>query len=286
MGESIASLTNLQALRLLSGTSKAEAVAPLAKIKNLKHLSVEYGGSDESIAVRSILLNSASTLRSLLIQTASFATSFWQDWEEKVFANDVLAKQQHVLSALKSLSLSGVSFDSTSMKSLQSAVDFMALCELTLGRFSDGKHLLLQTLASLANSPQNNSTRISLRSLCLDMSENRLTETIEQRQTNFEATCRFISAFDTLTSLEIREYNQYPDTIPLNPGLPGTLLQAILRHKNLRSLKLSYAGVMSNHKIPYLSAATVATLVDNLPRLRNLEFAPEEARIVRSSPFY
>ncbi|KAF1817037.1 hypothetical protein P152DRAFT_387111 [Eremomyces bilateralis CBS 781.70] len=276
MGQSIASLKNIQALRLHE--PEIEAMTPLAKIKNLKHLSVENSSFNNNI-VQSILLNSTSTLRSLVVKGNGYAISFLQDWEKKVSADDALAKREYSLTVLKSFTLSGVSFDATFITSLQRAIDYMGLCELTLGHLSDGKHLFFQHLTNLATSSHNSATGISLRSLCLEMSDDRYGETPEHIQTNFEAKCRFISAFDTLTTLEVKDYNQYPNTITTNPGLPDTLLQAILKHQNLRSLKISYQGMVSGCKIPYLSATTVAAIIDNLPQLQDLEFAPEEAEI-------
>ena len=284
MGQSIASLRNLQALQLLSIEAEAEAMKPLANIKNLKHLSVETGNSDEYDILQSILLNSTSTLRSLAVKTNLYATSFLQDWEKKVSADDALAKQKHSFAVLKSFSLCGVSIDATFIKSLQRAINFMGLHELTLGSITHCKHLFFEHLTSLAISSQNSAKGIRLRTLCLEMSRFRYGETIEHTQTNFDAECHFISAFDTLTSLEIKDYNQYPDTIATNPGLSDSLLQAILKHKNLRSLKISYLGIMSGRKIPYLSATTVAALVDGLSQLQELMFAPEEAEIVGALP--
>jgi hypothetical protein len=280
MGQSIASLKNLQALRLLLKEPEVGAMTPLAKIKNLKHLSVENGGSNENSIVQSILLNSTSTLRNLAVKTHSYATSFLQDWEKQVSADDSLVKQKHSFTVLKSFTLDGISFNATFIKSLQRAIDFMGLRELTLGHLSDGKHLFFQHLTSLATSFPNSATGISLESLRFEVSDGRYRQTLEQTQTNFEAKCQFISAFDTLTTLEIKDYNQYPDTITTNPRLSDTLLQAILKHRNLRSLKTSYTGAVSDCKIPYLSAKTVAAIIDNLPQLQNLDFAPEEAEIV------
>jgi hypothetical protein len=283
MGESVSALKNLQALRLHSDKSSDQAVAHLAKIKNLKHLSVEGGGSNENKAVQSILLNSTSTIRSLVVKTNPYATCFLKDWETKVSADDALANQKHNLAILKSFTLSGVSFDAAFIKSLQRAIDFMGLRELALGRLVDNKHLIFEHLTSLATSARNNAKGISLRSLYLNMSSNYYGETPAQTQTNFEATCRFISEFHTLTTLEIKDYNQYSPSILTNPGLSNMLLQAILRHKNLRCLKLTYIGVSSSYKIPYLSARSVAAIIDNLPQLEEFRFAPDEAEIVRKS---
>jgi hypothetical protein len=285
MGQCIASLKNLQALRLLSHKCEAKAMIPLEKIKNLKHLSVENGNSNEDKVIQSILLNSASTLRSLVVNTTSYPTGFLQDWEEKISMDDVLAERKHSLTVLKSLTLGGVSFDATFIKSLQRAVDFMGLRELTLGHVLDGKHLFFQHLLSMAISSRNSATGIGLRSLRLDMSGDRHGETLEESQAIFVTICHFISAFDALKTLEIKDYNQYPHIIATNPGLSDTLLQTILTHKNLKTLKISYNQILGNCKMPYLSATTVAALIDKLPQLQNLEFAPEEAEIVGLSHY-
>jgi hypothetical protein len=208
-----------------------------------------------------------------------------QDWENKVSADNNLTKQKYSFATLKSFTLYGVSFDETFIKSLQRAIDFMRLHELTLGGLSNGRHLFFQHLTSLATSFQNGATGIRLRNLCLDMLDHNYGETAEQVQTSFESKCRFISAFKTLTTLEIKDYNQYSRTIATNPGLPDMLLQPILQHKNLRSLKISYTRFNSGSKVPYLSATTVKSIVDNLSQLQELVFAPEEAEIVGTFHF-
>ena len=57
------------------------------------------------------------------------------------------------------------------------------------------------------------------------------------------------------------------------------MLQAILKHKNLRELRICYKGKISGKEIPYLSDKTVGDLVDGLPHLREFEFAPDEDHI-------
>jgi hypothetical protein len=283
MADSIAALKNLQALCLVSARVEfnTEAMTPLAKIKNLKHLSIQSGSIDDSKIMQSILLNSTSTLQSLAIETNSYAVAFLKDWEAQVSTNDALAKQKYRLKVLKSFTLCNASFDAPFVSSLQTAIDFMGLRELSLGPLSTGSRLFFQLLTELATTSKDRGTAISLRSLSIDMSNETYGGTLDPTQ--FDAKCRFISAFDTLTTLEIKDYNQYPESITTNPGLSNTLLEAILTHKSLTCLKISYAGIMGNRKIPYLSATTVATIIDNLPQLQMFEFAPEEAEIVRTS---
>ncbi|RSL46394.1 hypothetical protein CEP54_013869 [Fusarium duplospermum] len=280
MAKSIVSLKNLKALSVSTNKFDEGAMRPLAKLKNLQHLNVEDyswdSGTGKNNVVRSMLLNSRSTLRSLVMHTSSYATCFLDDWEKVVSASK--SNQPHNLAALKSFTFSGVKIDEGNfLKSMQSAIDFAGLQELKLGRFSQGKHHLFQYLAGLA--PSAPDKRINLRILSVNMSHNRHMETPEQKQKTFDAQCAFISSFDTLSSLELVDYNQYPQEQPVNPGLSEPLLQAILKHENLKVLRISYTGIISGCKIPYLSAETVTTIVNNLPNLEEIEFAPEESEI-------
>ncbi|CAG8955101.1 hypothetical protein HYFRA_00007116 [Hymenoscyphus fraxineus] len=99
--------------------------------------------------------------------------------------------------------------------------------------------------------------------------------TIENRKAIFESKYRFISSFDTLTSLSLMIY-----TVEL--GHAG-LFQAILKHKNLRTLRIEYDDAWRNF-IAYLSGAcTVQTLIEGLPYLPEFEFSPDDTQI-RDSP--
>ncbi|KAF7558270.1 hypothetical protein G7Z17_g49 [Cylindrodendrum hubeiense] len=284
MGERIASQKNLQALSLFTKDADTGAMEPLGRIKNLKHLNLEAFGYNRfevkhDKSIQSILLNSRSTLQSLAVKTSSFMSNFLQDWEKRKSEDHATTNQPHDLTALKSLTLKGQSFDEDFIKSLRQAIDFIGLRELTLRHLSEGKHLLFNYLISLTTSSESPATEISLRSLQLDMADDRYGRTPEQLQVDFETKCRFIASFNTLTTLILDDYNQYSTQIAVNPGLSNTLLQAILKHEHLRTLKISYIGIISNRKIPYLSAETVATIVDNLPDLQEFEFAPEEEEI-------
>ncbi|KAL6406684.1 RNI-like protein [Ilyonectria robusta] len=284
MGQSIASLKNLQALSLFSTDFEAGALKPLVKIKNLKHFSLQDHSyvselDDENNVVRSILLNSLSTLQTLAVETNPYAPNFLKDWEKKISAGGTTRSQNHDLTALELFSLSGVSFDAAFIKALDRAIDFIGLTQLSLGLLSEGQHLFLDHLTSLTSSAQSSGADISLRTLRLGMTNEGYTRAATENPGDLEAKCRFISSFDTLTTLLLPDYNQYPREIATNPGLPTMLLQAIIKHKNLRSLKLSYRGIISDRRIPYLSAATVATIIDALPELEEFEFAPEEAEI-------
>lgn len=290
MGEKLASLQNLKALRLYSENFEADAMEPMAGIKNLKHLSVYDRGYRIAIAndriIQSIISNSMSTLRSLVVEANSGATTFLKGWQGNVSVGNTIPSPTHDLGALESLTLAGISYEPASIMSLNRAINFLGLRELTLGSFSYGDHLFFQHLASLTSSPEHSPSSVMLRSLSLDMFEDNgsyYRQTHEDKQITFVAKCQFIASLNTLTTLTLHGYHQYPQEIMANPGLSNILLQAILKQQNLRTLKIPYTGSSSNSKNRYLSARTVAAIVDNLPELQEFVFTPENGELVRFS---
>ncbi|KAI8652108.1 hypothetical protein NCS56_01428000 [Fusarium sp. Ph1] len=95
----------------------------------------------------------------------------------------------------------------------------------------------------------------------------------------FEANIRFIASFDSLTCLELKEQNPYPVTIDDGALLFDALWRAIISHGNLESLNINCTEDVGTNAIPRLSAATVTTLINNPPKLRNFEFAPAEGEM-------
>jgi len=261
---------------------------PLASIKNLKHFRIEdYGYSTGKHSVLpSLIQNSKSTLQSLALETSSYSDLFSQDLQEKTSTNDSQKGGKHDFARLKSLTLSGLTLNANSIASLHKAIDFMRLSELTLGRLQQDGGVFYHSIADLASASQGTPTGTSLRSLSLRMSEDRYNPSErEVRLSNEGKTC-LLSSFDTLTTLEIADYGEYPDSITVNTGLSAMVLQGILKHKNLRTLKMTYKGRSSDMKIPYLSAITVGSIIDGLPHLQEFQFAPEEKEMVGRQFFF
>lgn len=289
ISQSIASFASLKALSLFIDGSEPEDIEPLAQMKNLKHLHLEGRGycstSTKNNAIQSMLLNSRSTLQSLALAMGPFSHSFLSDWEKNSKASsekngEGISEQGHGFSALKSLTLASISIDEDFIREFQKAVDFTGLRELDLTNFHDLDNLLYPHLTSVATAYQGTKdTPLSLRSLSLHMSKDRYQIRSQEENAIFNAKCRFISSFDTLTTLKLRNYGEYPSNTIANPGLTDPLLQAILKHKNLKTLKISYIGQTSGLEIPYLGAKTVGAIVDGLPLLREFGFAPDEAQM-------
>lgn len=293
MSESIAAKKNLKALRLCvvpGGSSDLiDQAAPLAKLSNLEHISIidrSWGSlvtTSENI-LRSMLLNSLSTLKSLEVSTSKWHSSFLPDWEDQIKARNPDAMEQaHDLTALKSLSLSGVAFAGdfceSVMPSLTRAIDFLQLRELTLKDLSEGKVTFFKYLEDLFRGADKGT--VQLRKLSLDMAGDDDSQSYGTTEYQVEGIYRFISSFDTLTTLEFAEHNIYNSAVESNPGLSRRLLQVVLNHKELETLRFSYRGSGSgSYRTPHVNAKTVQILMKNLVNLRTLEFAPDEDDLV------
>lgn len=279
IAEGIASLKNLKALRLCSPDDlSGEDLSSLARIKQLKHMDVAASGmSYNSPNVwQPIIRNSATTLESLTIHANHYTFQVFDDWAAKSEG-----KAGHDLVALKSLSLFGVPFGDQLVKDLKKAVDFTQLHELRLSGLTDADCLFFPFLTSQFSSFQGTTdVPLSLRTLHVEMESGCWHHTGAPLKAIFEAKCRFISSFDTLTTLELPEYGQDKGHDTTGPPLSDAFLQAIFKHKNLRVLRLSYRGVRSDTPIPYLDAKTVGTIVDGLPQLREFEFAPMDEQML------
>ncbi|KAF5003872.1 hypothetical protein FDECE_9620 [Fusarium decemcellulare] len=283
MARNLVASRNLRALYLDLRGHEDGAMKLLRKMKNLKHLCVNDPGfcsktlRDDN-ALQTILLNSRSTLRSLAIRLSPHSITFLQNWEQQASKHGVRKDQKHSLTALESLYLSGAPFDWYFVQSLDRAIDFARLRELTLGNLSRGQVFLFDYLAQLFSLPRATTEIIQLRTLSVEMSagSRRAGQNPAEISALEHAKYNFLASFNTLQSLDIRNYDDYQDPIPVVSGLSDTFLQAILKHENLTTLRLTPFGPDSDSRIPFLSLTTVAALIDNLPRLQEIKLAPEE----------
>jgi len=275
MAESLAGYKKLQALSL---NIQHLDFHPLRKIKNLQHLTISAGYQTDT--VRSLLLNSRSTLKSLDVTSGHF--DFFNKWDQVIKSKD----QKHYLTSLKSFTICshGYEFDRDHVRVLTKAIDFVGLRELVIKSLPDNAPVLFRELVELFSSATSGSG-VHLRTLSLHMPVRGWRVSDSQRQEATDVKCEFLSSFNTLKTLNIDDYGQYKLEVTENPELPSNLLPAILKHENLEKLSISYNGVISGYQIPYLKPATVATLLDNLPHLRDINIAPEEKDLVRR-PYY
>lgn len=278
MAHSIASFEKLQALSLDLSRIGFRDYPQLYEIKNLKHLALAQCRAG---LVHSIMLNSRSSLLSLDLNTGPL--DFLNDWDGILGVKQEPTDKPHYLTALKSFSVQASQFDQASVSSLKKAIDFVGLQELEIKNLPDHSPLLFQELADLFTKASASNSAIHLQSLTLDMGTfyNRFSE--DQNKAVTDVKCGFLSSFNTLKALDLIDFGQYPLEVSQNPGLPSNLVQAILQHKGLEKLSISYTG-MGGHQIPWLKPDEVATLIDNLPHLRQLHISPEETNLVGNAP--
>ncbi|KAF9773551.1 hypothetical protein IL306_008623 [Fusarium sp. DS 682] len=286
MAESLAKLKNLKALHLdryLGSTTDGSPL--LAKLSNLEQICIEDGSfatitSDDENSFQKLLLNCLPTLQTLEVRTSKYYSNFLADWEDQIKArNPDAMKQEHDFTALKSLSLHGMAFAGQFcekvMPNLTRAFDFLKLRELTLIRLEDGQLTFFKYLQDLFGKADKRD--IHLRRLCVEMKGAKYESSYAETEVFLEGMYRFISSFDTLTNLEIHEYNMYNKVTQSNPGLSRRLLQSILKHPELETLRFHHRYTGNGPwEVPLVSPETVNILVKDLPHLKVFEFSPEE----------
>ncbi|KAF4958090.1 hypothetical protein FGADI_2648 [Fusarium gaditjirri] len=272
MAEGLSKLTNLKSIRLspYGHSIGPEAVIPLAKLSNLEHICIEDKGWG-SICVanerplQSMLLNSLSTLQSLEVRTTKYRSDFLSDWKDKLKVRNPDASEQDFCG----------DFCANMMPNITRAFDFLKLRELNLMGLEEGQLTFFKHLEDLFSKADKRD--IHLRKLCLDMKGPGSASSYAETEVHLEGKYRFISSFDSLTSLEIHDYNMYNTNMQSNPGLSRRLLQSVVKHIGLETLRFHYRHMGSEPwEIPFASAETVKILVKNLPSLRVFEFAPQE----------
>jgi hypothetical protein len=265
---------------------------PLAKLNNLEHICIE-DMSWGSIVVtdgrpfQSMLLNSISTLQSPEVRTSKYYSDFLGDWEDKLKAHHLDASEQNYdFTALKSLTLHGISFSShyggNMMSNFARAFDVLKLRELHLMDLEEGQLTFFKHLEELFSKADKRD--IHLRKLCLDMKGPGNGSSYANTEIHLEGMYRFISSFGSLTSLEIHDYNRYNSEVQSNPGLSRRLLQSVVKHTGLETLRFHYRyrnAIAESWEIPFASAESVEILTRKLPLLRVFEFAPQEDKVVR-----
>lgn len=217
-------------------------------------------------------MRSQSTLKTLSLHADPTHSNFLKGFQ----LSESHGSCGYAFTSLERLELECVGFDEAFIKSLQKAFNFVSLRELRLKNLAPGKFLFIRHLTHLLQSC--NRQDIRLRTLCLDMSDSKFFA--DDDKDTHDPCCELIASLDTLTSLELHGCHRFLDNVPGKSGMPDSLLQAILRHSALQTLKISSHSGFPNDKTLYLSAVTVASIVDGLPKLQDFEFAPEEDEIV------
>lgn len=265
-----------------------EPIRYLRTFGNLKHLRVVgQPAVCENIrnkVVASILPKVASTLRSLCLETEKpYHGNYLVDHMYMPPGPNLGAGQNRpYLVALESLSVSGIHFDDYFIESLERAVDFMNLRELTIGDKSSSADLLFQLLTKLATLPGATKTLGKFSCVIASKLDSQRFQ-YPGAALKFQEKIRFLLSFSCLTHLELKQHRLDLHRAADDPLLSDILLSAIINHGNLTSLNLYCQGDVDPGIVPRLPASIVALLINNLPKLRHFEFAPVEEEIVRHS---
>lgn len=83
----------------------------------------------------------------------------------------------------------------------------------------------------------------------------------------------FLSLFDTLTTLEIKDIIHSREQVAEGElPLPNALLQGILIHEGLTTLAISHSEFQPRRQVPWLLPSTAKIIIDGLPYLKGFEF--------------
>lgn len=282
---SLAEQKNLKALSLIIDGLGEGDITALFNIKSLSHLSirlVSFSRADDIEAKLgvSLILNSRSTLRSLNIKTSSFAS----------YLLDGLAKHAKVkgagriLTALESFSLTGAHINEDIKGVLAKTIDLAALRQLKIDYQSHGVELLCQYIGDVLSEAHGDAnTDIKLRDLSLNMADDGWYTEPGEQEASLNAKIHLVSSFDTLTMLDLDEFGQYPEGQP-ERGINPSLLQAILKHQDLTNLKMAHNGIHGGCAIPHWQPHDIASVITNLPKLKELTFSTSACNLVRIFP--
>ncbi|KAK7212603.1 hypothetical protein V2G26_019781 [Clonostachys chloroleuca] len=266
---------------------KPDSLQALRHLRDLTYLSLggDMACGDHTIPM--MILRSAKTLKRLQLQP--FFEGLWEyNWRRMVRELSSREDQLPLLSALKELTLSTVEFHPDLLSVLPKMVDFANLDELSIKHLDGSQRPFLDVVVRSLRSPIRPSLGVQLRSLCLGWLGFAMTTDGPNVMSTTDMT-RLIASFDTLTRLEVQNYNQFanPPGYSMLKFYPA-LIEAVIQHKNLKVLKFTHTEwetslreIAREVKFPKLSESEVKIFIDNLQGLEEFHFAPDEKKAWR-----
>jgi hypothetical protein len=267
----VASLKHLKALRVEQWKYRRypKVSEPLRRIGDLEHFSV--GVRDFNIDVlkegnplATVLANSLSTLRTLDVPSSALFLFFGSSEFTQKSAPDAGTA---VFCALESLTMRSSHGESAHAQALLRHVDFTNLTELAT---DDWGSSLYQELANLSKH-----YKFKLRRLRTCFNKALQVQSGEHERL-IAAIISLISTFNTLESFQIDNHlckneqaGHSHHYVPLRDGL----LQAIMKHNKLRSLRFSLDW--SDQVFPCMSVEDIRSIISGLPHLEEVAFAPD-----------
>ncbi|CAH0023451.1 unnamed protein product [Clonostachys rhizophaga] len=266
---------------------KPDSLQDLRHLRDLTYLSLggDMACGDHTIPM--MILRSAKTLKRLQLQP--FFEGLWEySWRRMVRELSSREDQLPFLSALKELTLSAVEFHPDLLSVLPKMVDFASLDELSIKHLDGSQRPFLDVVVRSLRSPIRPSLGVQLRSLCLGWLGFAMTTDGPNVMSTTDMT-RLIACFDTLTRLEVQNYNQFANPPGYNMlKFYPALIEAVIQHKNLKVLKFTHTEwepslreIAREVKFPKLSESEVKIFIDNLQGLEEFHFAPDVKRAWR-----
>lgn len=196
------------------------------------------------------------------------------------------------LGSLDSIYISQSWVDPKGTQTMLNAIDFTKLSEIELHYVGGPVSHLFKPLEEAFIRASTNRSGIRLRKLVIGAEfehEQPQNHAGESEAAIENARFAFLSSFSDLTWLEISNYGMHPqpawepgeepDRQPTF-GVPDVVINAILQHSRLKTLKLTNRSG-TNWLLTYLSPANLDSLITGLPELEHFHFYPYEWTMVR-----
>ncbi|CAH0046461.1 unnamed protein product [Clonostachys solani] len=266
---------------------KPESLEALRRLRGLTYLSLGGDMACGNTTIPTLLLKSAKTLKRLQLQP--FFEGPWEyTWRRMVRELSSREDQLPLLSSLKELTLSSVEFHPNMVRVLPRMIDFANLDELSIKHLNGSQRPFIDVVVRSLSSPIQTSLGVQLRSLCLGWIGFAMTTDGPSVMSTTDMS-RLIASFDSLTRLEIQNYNQFANPPGYNMlKFYPRLIEAVIQHKNLKVLKFTHSNwepslreIARAVKFPKLSDSEVTILVENLQSLEEFHFAPDVKRAWR-----
>lgn len=192
--------------------------------------------------------------------------------------------------ALQTIDLGSTLVRKDNVEPMLKAIDFTRLEAIALDDITGPASHLFRPLATLFNkASQPGGSGVRLRRLLMDARyhyEHPHISDHENQDIVHAAWFDFLSSFSGLESLNLTGYGMYPREYPIaEEGLPDSVIEAILKHTRLQTLKITNPSG-TNYRILYPSPANFHALFSGLPELEHIEFCPDEWNMVCLIPCF
>ncbi|OAA76219.1 hypothetical protein LEL_05903 [Akanthomyces lecanii RCEF 1005] len=281
--ESLPMWDNLKSLSINVRDFQGDAAACVQNVHNLQHLYIKDArhAHDSPEVVRALLRNSAATLKTLRLRCAGLNIQSRPLFDA---APDGDGRVQRYAA------LQGVDFFSfwnteESVGEMLRVIDFTRLLSIRLAYAEGASATLYRALAASfaeAAASRRGADGIKVRELLVDASfdyEHPHLNNHESEEAHLGACYGLLASFDQLESLKVSNYGMYPRSN--NPsrapryGLSSRLIGAILKHEQLKSLKLTIRDGTTDC-LQYPSADNLTTIIRGLTELEHIEFSVYE----------